>query len=167
MMKLRFLFAFLWLLVVPSHSQTLQVSGAWCQTGIQWTKPPAELHRDERSAEAALLYFGPNSRFALIYGIVIQGSNWATLSHGDGQTVYLGTWTLDGTVIRIQYQLVSKTFLREGDKLPGPRLNKTVQSAGGVLLFEKMRFRRDKRLDDQLLAVLQGESASRGRKGPP
>jgi hypothetical protein len=168
MIKLCIVLTFLLALVIPSSSQTPPVLGAWRQESLRWIKAPAELHEQERSAEAALLYFGSDHRFALVYGTINQGTSWETLSHGDGQTVYLGTWVLDGPSILIDYQMVSKTFLREGDSLPGPKLKKTIQlRKRGDLLFDTVRFTRDTRLDDQLLAVLRGESASRGRKGSP
>ncbi len=167
MIKSTVLFAFLSIFITPLHGQIPQISGAWCESNVKWTKPPSELHLDERSAQAGLLYFGPNNQFALIYGTVIQGANWETLSHGDGRVVYLGTWTLDGTVLRIEYRLVSRTVLKEGERLPGPILKKTIQSKGGILLLDRTRFQREKRLDDQLLAVLQGESARLGNTGQP
>jgi hypothetical protein len=164
MMKSALLFVFLSSLIVLSHGQTAQVSGCWRQDKIKWTKPPAELHLNERSAEAGLLYFGPNNQFALVYGTVIEGPTWENLSHGDGQIVYLGTWKPEGSVVLVEYRLVSRTILIEGETLPGPIEKKTLQSRDGVLLFDKTRFQRDKRLDDQLLWVLQGENA-RARLG--
>jgi hypothetical protein len=167
MIRSAFLFGILLLFIAPLQGQTPQVSGAWRESSVKWTKPPAELQLDERSAQAGLLYFGPNSQFALIYGTVIQGANWETLSHGDGRVVYLGTWTLDGTVLRVEYRLVSRTVLKGGERLPGPILKKTIQSKGGILLLDRTCFQREKRLDDQLLAVLQGESARLGNSGQP
>jgi hypothetical protein len=153
------LFFFLSLLIVPLNGQTAQVSGSWIESGIKWTKPPAELQLKERSAEAGLLYFGPNNQFAFVYGTVIQGAKWETLSHGDGRVVYLGTWKLDGSTLRVEFRLVSRTVSKENETLPGPIEKRTIQLNGGVLLFESMRFRLDHRLDDQLLAVFEGESA--------
>jgi hypothetical protein len=167
MIKSTVLFAFLSMFIAPLHGQISQVSGAWCESNVKWTKPPVELHLDERSAQAGLLYFGPNNQFALIYGTVIQGGNWETLSHGDGRVVYLGTWTLEGTVVRVEYRLVSRTIHKEGEKLPGPLEKKSIPSKGEVLIFDGARFRRETRLDGQLLAVLQGESARLGNTGQP
>jgi hypothetical protein len=167
MIKSSVLFAFLLVFITPLHGQSSQVSGAWCESSVKWTKPPAELHLDERSAQAGLLYFGPNNQFALIYGTVIQGANWETLSHGDGRVVYLGTWTLEGTVVRVEYRLVSRTIRKDGEKLPGPFEKRSIQSKGEVLIFDRARFHRETRLDDQLLAVLQGEGARQGKTGQP
>jgi hypothetical protein len=167
MIKLTVLFAVLLVFIAPLHGQSFQVSGAWCESSVKWTKPPAELHLDERSAQAGLLYFGSNNQFALIYGTVIQGANWETLSHGDGRVVYLGTWTLEGTVVRVEYRLVSRTIHKESERLPGPLEKKTIHSKGKVLILDKAHFHRETRLDDQLLAVLQGESVRQANTGQP
>jgi hypothetical protein len=159
MMKSRFSILILLLVILPSQGQNAQVLGAWRESGIKWTKPPSELQLNERSAEAGLLYFGPKRKFAIVYGTVIEGPTWETLSHGDGRVVYLGTWQLDGAVLRVKYRLVSRTVFKEGEALPGPVEIRTLQLKSGALFFEKTRFQRDQRLDDQLLAVLYGESA--------
>ena len=166
-MKSVFLFVFVVSLIASAQSQTAQPTGAWRESSLKWTKPPAELQLNERSAQAGLLYFGPNNQFALVYGIVIQGPSWETLSHGDGRTVYLGTWKFEKDVLRVEYRLISRTVLRENEKLPGPVEKKTLQLNGGVILFERTRFQRDNRLDDQLLALWQGESARIGKIGQP
>lgn len=161
-------FALLSLMIASAQGQTTtQISGAWRQSGVKWTKPPAELHLDERSAQAGLLYFGPNGQFALIYGNVIQGANRETLSHGDGQVVYLGKWTFDRAILQVEYRLVSRTVHRQGEELPGPLEKKMLQSKDGVLFLDKTRFQRDELLDAQLLAVYQGETARRGSEGQP
>ena len=167
MIRSAFLFGILLLLIAPLRGQTVQVFGAWRESSVKWTRPPAELHLDERTAQTGLLYFGPDNQFALIYGTVIQGATWETLSHGDGRVVYLGTWTLDGTALRVGYRLVSRTVLKEGEKLPGPIEKKTIQPKGGGLFLDRMRFQREKGLDDQLLTVLQGERARLGETGQP
>jgi hypothetical protein len=167
MIKLRLLSGVLVLLTAAAQGQIAQVSGAWVESDLKWNKPPAELHLEERSAPAGILYFGPSNHFALVYGVVNQGPSWEILSHGDGQVIYLGTWQLDKNVLTVEYRLVRRTLVKENEKLPGPIEKKTLQLNGGVLLFEKTRFQRDKRLDDQMLAVWQGESANAGRPGQP
>jgi hypothetical protein len=117
------------------------------------------MHLNERLAEVGLLYFSPNNQFALVYGTVIQRATSETLSQGDGRVIYLGTWKFDGSAVRVEYRLVSRTVPEEGEKLPGPVEEKTLRWRGGILLFDKTMFKRDKRLDDQLLSVLQDESA--------
>jgi hypothetical protein len=143
----------------PTQAQVAHPLGSWCQSGLKWTKPPAELQLNGRSAEAGLLYFGPNGQFALIYGTVIQGRNWEAVSHGDGRVVYLGTWKLDGTVLRVEYRLASRTVQRENETLPGPMQQADIRAEGGFLLFDKMRFHRDRRLGDDLRAINEGERA--------
>lgn len=167
MMKTGFLSIVLILLPATVQGQTGRVSGAWLQSNLKWGKPPAELQLDERSAQAGILYFGPNNRFALVYRVVIQGPNWENLSHGDGRVVRWGTWKLEKDALTVEYRLVRRTLVKEDEKLPGPIEKKTLQLSGGALLFEKTRFQRDKRLDNQMLAVWQGESANAGRPGQP
>jgi hypothetical protein len=48
--------------------------GTWVETGIKWTRPPAELHLNQHFAECAILYFAPNHGFALIYATLIQSA---------------------------------------------------------------------------------------------
>ena len=79
----------------------------------------------------------------------------------------MGTWKLDKNVLTVEYRLIRRTLVDDNEKLPGPFEKKTLQLSNGVLLFEKTRFQRDKRLDDQMLAVWQGESANAGRPGQP
>jgi hypothetical protein len=69
------IFFLLCLLSAPLQSQEPSVLGAWRQSGIKWKKPPAELHLRERYAESAILYFGADHEFAVMYGTGIQGSN--------------------------------------------------------------------------------------------
>ena len=145
----------------PAH--VTQPSRSWTQSGLRWTKPPAELHLKQRSAEAALLYFGPNHEFALVFASVIQGPNSEGVSHGDGRVVYLGTWESESTIPHVEYRLVSRTVAKANETLPGPMQKGDVQVKEGVLLFDKMRFQRDRRLDDDLRTIVQGE---RGRLAP-
>jgi hypothetical protein len=139
----------------PAH--VTEPSGSWTQSGLKWTKPPAELHLNQRSAEAALLYFGPNHEFALVFANVIQGPNSEGVSHGDGRVVYLGTWKSESTILHVEYRLVGRTVAKSDETLPGPMQNGDVQVKDGVLLFDKMRFHRDGRLDDDLRIIVQGE----------
>jgi len=152
-------FLLLCLLVVASQGQHSRVSGSWRQSGIKWTKAPTELHLKQRYAESAVLYFGASHDFALVYASVIQGPRSEVLSRGDGQVVYLGTWRPDGPTLHLEYQLISRTVSKSGETLPGPRQKGDVQIKNGTLLFEKMGFQRDPRLDDDLRAILQGERA--------
>jgi hypothetical protein len=103
----------------------------------------------------------------LVYAYVIQHPKSEALSRGDGHVVYLGTWGIDGHSLVVKYRLVSRTIAKPGEVLPGPFEKQNVQLEGQVMLFEKMRFRRDPRLDADLMATFQGESALlRAHVGP-
>ncbi len=142
-----------------SQSQIAQLAGAWRQSGIKWTKPPADLHLKERTADAGILYFGPDHQFVLLYAYVIQGPTWETISRGDGQVVYLGTWRQDGEVIHVELQLTSRTIQKVGETLPGPMQREDIRVVSRSIVFEKMHFRRDVRLDKELRVTNQGERA--------
>jgi hypothetical protein len=121
-----------------------------------------ELESKERYAEARILYFSPDQRFILLAATVFQGPTSEVISGGDGRVVYLGTWKLTGNSLHVEYRLVSRTVREEGETLPGPVHSEDVRVRGRTLLFQKDRFRRDEKLDDELKAILQGESARQG-----
>jgi len=153
------------LCLLGSASLTAQVApptGAWRQTNVKWKKPPAELELKQRYAEARILYFSPDHRFVLLAATVIQGPTSEAISEGDGRVVYLGTWKLTGNSLQVEFRLVSRTVAEEGETLPGPVQRGDVQVRRSELQFQKGRFRRDEKLDDELKAILQGESARQG-----
>ena len=135
---------------------------------VTWKKPPAELELKERYAEAAVLYFSPDQRFVLLYGTVIQSPKSEVVSRGDGRVVCLGTWKLTGPSVHVEYRLVSRTVAKEGETLPGPVQSEDIRVRGSTLLFQKDRFGRAEKLDDELKAILQGETARQATPdGPP
>ena len=159
-MILRYLCILLCLLGGASlGAQVVPPTGAWRQTNATWKKPPAELELKQRYAEAAVLYFSPDQRFVLVYATVIQGPTFEAIRGGDGRVVYLGTWKLTGISVHVQYRLVSRTVAKEGETLPGPVQSDDIRVRGSTLLFQKDRFGRAEKLDDELKAILQGESA--------
>ncbi len=152
-------FFLLCLLSAPLQSQEPAFLGAWRQSGIKWTKPPAELYLKECSAESAILFFDANHEFVFLYGTLIQNPTSEGVSHGDGQVVYLGTWATDGTTLHVKYQLVSRTVSKSNETMPGPMETGEIQIKKNALLFEKMQFHGDRRLDNDLRDILQGERA--------
>jgi hypothetical protein len=162
-MILRYLCISLCLLGSASvKAQVAPPTGAWRQTDVKWKKPPAELELKQRSAEAAVVYFSPDQRFVLLYGTIIQGPTSEGVSQGDGRVVYLGTWKLTGNLLHVEYRLVSRTVAKEGETLPGPVQNEDIRVRGSTILFQKDRFGRDEKLDNEFKAILQGESARQG-----
>jgi hypothetical protein len=140
-------------------AQVAPLTGAWRQSKLTWKKPPAELELKERYAEARMLYFSPDHRFVLLAGTVIQGPTSEAISVGDGRVVCLGRWKVTGNSLQVEYRLVSRTVAEEGETLPGPVHSAGVRIRGSALQFQKGHFRRDEKLDDELKAILQGESA--------
>jgi hypothetical protein len=114
-----------------------------------------------------VLYFNPDHKFVLLYGLVIQGPISERLSVGDGRVVYLGTRDLNGKSVHVEYRLVSRTVAKEGETLPGPVLSEVIQSRSGTLQFKKDVFKRDEKLDDEFKAILDGESARSNRIHSP
>ena len=90
---------------------------------------------------------------------MIQGPTSEAISGGDGRVVYLGTWKLTGNSLHVEYRLVSRTVAKEGETLPGPVQSEDVRVRGSTLLFQKDRFRRDEKLDDELKAILRAVKA--------
>lgn len=147
---------------VSLRAQVAPPTGAWRQTNVKWKKPPAELKLKQRYAEAAILYFSSDHKFVLLYGTVIQGPTSEGVSHGDGCVAYLGAWNLTGNSLHVEYRLVSRTVAQEGETLPGPVQSEDLRVRGSTLLFQKGRFRRDGKLDDEFKAIIQDESAHQG-----
>jgi hypothetical protein len=145
------------------ESQTPAFVGTWVETGVKWTRPPAELHLSQHFAQCGVLYFAPNHDFALIYGTVIKAAKSEGLSHGDGRVVYLGTWSAKDATLAIRYQLVSRTVQKANESLPGPMQTGEVKICDGTLLFANKRFNRHALLDDELRATLQGEQSRLSR----
>jgi hypothetical protein len=59
----------------------------------------------------------------------------------------------------VEYRLVSRTVAKEGETLPGPVQSEEIRVRGSTILFQKARFGRDEKLDNEFKAILQGESA--------
>jgi len=146
------------------RAQVAPPSGAWRQTNVTWKKPPAELELKQRYSEARILYFSPDQRFVLLAGTVIQGPTSEAISEGDGRVVYLGMWKLIGNSFQVKYRMVSRTVAEVGETLPGPVHSESVRIRGRVLQFQKGRFTRDEKLDGELKAILQGETARQSTK---
>jgi hypothetical protein len=148
-----------WVFSLPLRGQTSSIAGAWLQNDVKWKKPPAELRLKERYAESAILFFGVNDEFAMVYGTVIRGADSEELSHGDGRVAYLGTWKSDEGRLRATYRLVSRTVHVVNEKLPGPTETREIQRAQKSLVFGGMRFHREVGLDQSIRATFEGEHA--------
>jgi len=79
-----------------------------------------------------------------------------TISHGDPQTLYRGTWNWEGDEIAAEYRLVSRTVQIMGEKLPGPIQHTMIKSSRPILTFEGKTFRRALALDKSAAEVVDG-----------
>ena len=129
--------------VMPS-----KIEGAWITRDIDWVKAPAAVERGLRTGEAAVLYFGPEKSFALIYCVIYHARDRYAISAGDGQVVYIGSWKpgSDG-VIDVEYRLVSRSVGVMGETLPGKVERGTIKIAPQQFEFNTKPYIRLRALD--------------------
>jgi hypothetical protein len=122
--------------------------GAWLQDGIKWAKAPKAINPKLRSGRAAIAYFGPQHRFALIYATVnrVQGE-YEVICNGCGQVVYTGSWEGTEKTIKMKYRLVRRTVQVAGEQLHGPVKEDTAKIEGDAIMFLGSSFRRSATLD--------------------
>lgn len=132
--------------------------GAWLQDGVKWTSAPPDINPHLQSAQVAILYFGKDHKFALIYCTVGRvPKQYMTISNGDPRGVYQGEWKTDRQSISVTYQLVEATILPKGQKLPGPMQHATIKvSQGPRMTFEGKTFRRAVALDMSAAEAVYG-----------
>lgn len=136
-------------LVTNVAAETVRVpEGAWLQDGIKWSKAPKEINPKLSSGRAAIAYFGPDHRFALIYATVnrVQGE-YEVICNGCGQVVYTGSWDLVEKTVTVKYRLVSRTVQVAGEQLPGPVKEDTAKIHGDAVVFLGLSFHRSAALD--------------------
>jgi len=149
MTKAAFSLAVLWSLATVVVAQPVQTpQGAWLQDDIKWLKAPKKINPKLRYGRAAIIYFGPDHTFALIYAWVerVQGK-YEGISNGDGQVVYMGSWELAEKTVKVKYRLVSRTVQVAGEQLPGPFKEDIARIEGAVVLFLEHSFHRSAALD--------------------
>jgi len=136
--------------------------GAWLQDGTKWTNAPADINPHLQSAPVALLYFGKDHRFALLYCTVVRvPRQYMTISNGDPRAVYQGEWKARQRSISVAYQLVEATILLKGQELPGPMQYATIQvSSGALITLDGKTFRRAASLDKSASEALHGTKPS-------
>jgi len=122
--------------------------GAWLQDGIKWANAPKEINPRLSSGRAAIVYFGPNHAFAVIYATVNRVQRqYEVICNGCGQVVYSGTWEIDKKTIKVKYRLVSRTVEVAGEQLPGPLKEDTANLEGDAIVFLGHSFHRAADLD--------------------
>jgi hypothetical protein len=79
---------------------------AWLQTDLKWEKAPATINPRLRTSTAAILYFGEDHTFALMYRVVNQlPGEYTTISDGSG-LAFTADWTADREGIAVWYEFV-------------------------------------------------------------
>jgi hypothetical protein len=143
MKKMSLLMALIFLPSLAVTSDTSFSDGAWLQDGVKWVNAPRDINPHLQSGSAAVLYFGKDQTFALIYCTVGREPNkYITISHGDPQNVFLGKWEIKGENILIEYRLVSRTILKiPKEELPGPIQHATMKVSNNILSFDRKTFR--------------------------
>ena len=138
-------------------SDKYALEGAWMEVGVKWVNAPPDVNAHQQRTQAAILFFGKDQDFGLIYCTVGREPNWMTISNGDGRGVYNGEWKTSGKTISITYWLVEQTVLPVGKKLPGPILSGIIKVKGeSTLSFEGKTFRREPALDEKAREAIYG-----------
>jgi hypothetical protein len=155
-------FVFLFLLLSQSSlaaapNQTA-LKGAWLEVDSKWINAPKEVAPHEQWSQTALIYFGKDHKFALIYCTVYQvPKKYMTISNGDPRGVYTGEWSIHDETVALTYQLVEQTIVLEGQKLPGPVQHANIKiSSGPTLGFGGKQFRREVALDESAGRAMSG-----------
>lgn len=136
----------------------LTLEGAWLQADVKWINAPSDINPHLQSAQAAVLYFGEDHKFALIYCTVGRAAKQSmTISNGDPRGVYQGEWSIRDDTISVKYQLVEATILPQGQKLPGPIQSGALKaSKDSILVFDGKSFRRASALDKSAAEAMHG-----------
>jgi hypothetical protein len=122
-------------------SQKVDTTGAWLPVHMKWTYGPISINPNFSTAEAKILYFDEQGRFALVACRINREKGEYVISNGDGQAVFTGEW--DGHLPgHVKYRLVSRTVEIRGETLPGPwRKSKIQATSKGYLLFQGELYR--------------------------
>ena len=131
--------------VCESHADP---SGTWLPLELHWRAAPRSVDRDLKSAQAEILYFYKDGRFALVDCTLYKRRTGITVSKGDAQGVYAGTWHADGEDVKVKYRLTYRTIEIVG----GPPQNRDFDASLKLLNDQTLSFRgkvfqRDHRVD--------------------
>lgn len=134
-----------------------ELRGAWVQEDVKWAKAPHAVVPHSEEGEAEVLYFGKDQMFALIACVLNRGAKGrVTISAGEGQAIYVGSWSREGEEVGVSYRLVSKTAGGAGSgtgaggaAVPGPMQQGSIKRVGEGLQMREKKFRRAKDLDEE------------------
>jgi hypothetical protein len=135
-----------------------EMEGAWLEVDSKWINAPKDVAPHEQWSQTAVIYFGKDHKFALINCTVYRvPKKYMTISNGDPRGVYTGEWRIDDEMVDLTYQLVERTIVLEGQKLPGPVQHATIKiSSGPTLGFAGKQFRREAALDESAGRAISG-----------
>jgi len=139
-----------------AFAQGVKPTGTWLPVHVEWEHAPPSISPKLETGSTTVLYFDENQRFAIVGCIVLRAPGRITISHGDGQVVFLGGW--DGHLPgQVKYRLVSRTVPLKGETLPGPwREEKLASTPKGYLLFEGKLYRHVEDLEPSVRDLLHG-----------
>ncbi len=125
--------------------------GAWVQEDVKWAKAPHSVVPHAEAGDAQVLYFGKDQTFALIECVLNRTAKGReTISAGDGQAIYAGSWSSEGESVGVSYRLISRTVGKVGEALPGPMQQASIKKIGeGEMVMGERKFRRAKDLDEE------------------
>jgi hypothetical protein len=131
-------------------SSESSLEGAWVAAASKWVDAPKEVAPDEQWSQTAVLYFGKDHKFALIYCTVIRvPKKYMNISNGDPRGVYRGEWAINENTISLTYRLVERTVPIQGQVLPGPLQHSALKMPKeSILNFDGKQFRREAALDE-------------------
>jgi hypothetical protein len=132
--------------IAPTESA---LEGAWLDTASKWVKAPKGVAPKEQFSQTAVLYFGKDHKFTVIYCTVIRvPKKYMNISNGDPRDVYRGEWSVNENTVSLTYQLVERTMSIQGQTLPGLIQHATIKvPQDATLSFDRKQFRREVALD--------------------
>ena len=99
---------------------TLAQHPAWLQRRIHWERAPRDVNPNLSAGAATVLYFSRDGRFGMLSGTVYKQNHRVSVSNGDSESIYKGTWTATGNSVHVVYQLIYHDVRIVDEKLPGP-----------------------------------------------
>jgi hypothetical protein len=99
--------------------ELLKKEPAWLQKGIKWERAPRDVNPNLSVGSAITLYFAKDGNFTLLSGTVYKQDHKISASVGDSESIYKGTWVVDGNSIHVTYRLVYHDIRVADEDLPG------------------------------------------------
>src|SRR5208283_2279682 len=124
------------------------LSGTWLPLELRWQAAPRSVDRDLRSVQTEILYFYEDGRFAVVDCTLYKRRTGITVSLGDPQGVYAGTWRANGETVAVKYRLTYRTIEIVGGPPQKQDLEASLKfSNRRTLAFQGKLFQRDRGID--------------------